>query len=79
MLVYKGLNRVFIHDDIEKLKKIIENDYDIIAATNSNISYKVEKYLAATGLSDPGRRLTGIAAGVGGALCQLAGAGLGVC
>ena len=52
MLVYKGLNRVFIHDDIEKLKKIIENDYDIIATTNSNISYKVEKYLAATGLSD---------------------------
>ena len=54
MLVYKGLNRVFIHNDIEKIRQLIESDYDVFTSNhaNSNVSYKVEKYLAATGLSD---------------------------
>jgi len=54
MLIYRGINRIYSHDNIEKLKHLIENDYDESTAnsSNSNISYKIDKYLIATGLAD---------------------------
>ena len=53
MLVYKGPNRIFTHENLEKLRHLIENDYDELTATsNSNISYKIDKFLIATGIAD---------------------------
>jgi hypothetical protein len=54
MLVYKGSNRIFTHENLEKLRHLIEMDYDELTASSSysNISYKIDKFLIATGLAD---------------------------
>lgn len=54
MLIYRGINRIYSHDNIEKLKHLIENDYDesTASSSNSNFSYKLDKYLISTGLAD---------------------------
>lgn len=54
MLIYKGSNRIFTHENIEKLRHLIEMDYDENAASssNTNFSYKIDKFLIATGLAD---------------------------
>lgn len=54
MLIYQGINKVYTHEHAEKLKNLILNDDDE-ANTNtshSSFSYKFEKYLIQTGLSD---------------------------
>lgn len=54
MLIYRGLNRIYTHNNLEKLKRLIENDYDEStgSSSNSNFSYKLDKYLISSGLSD---------------------------
>jgi hypothetical protein len=54
MIVYKGLNKLYIHDDVEKLRHLIVNDYDETTAASSvtNFSYRLEKYLIQSGLAD---------------------------
>ena len=53
MLIYKGLSRIFTHEDIDKLKHLIEHDYDETAtSSNTNFSYRLEKYLVGTGMAD---------------------------
>ena len=45
MLVYKGLNKIYRHDEVEKIKRMIENDYDTASSSNTHFSYRLEKYL----------------------------------
>jgi len=54
MLIYRGINRIYSHDNIEKLKHLIENDYDESTAnsSNTNFSYKLDKYLISSGVAD---------------------------
>lgn len=54
MIVYKGLNKLYIHEDVEKLRHLIVNDYDETTAASSitNFSYRLEKYLIQSGLAD---------------------------
>jgi hypothetical protein len=51
MLVYKGQNKIYTHDDVDKLRRLIENDYDT-SSSSTHFSYKLEKYLLSTGLGD---------------------------
>ena len=52
MLVYKGLNKIYRHDEIDKIKRMIENDYDNASSSNTHFSYRLEKYLISSGLGD---------------------------
>lgn len=54
MLVYKGQQKIYSHEDVEKLKRLIENDYDENTASSgqSSFSFKLEKYLISSGASD---------------------------
>ncbi len=54
MIVYKGQSKIFIHDEVEKLKHLIENDYDELTTSsyNANFSSRLEKYLVTSGLAD---------------------------
>ncbi len=54
MLIYRGINRIYSHENLEKLKHLIENDYDESTAnsSNSNFSYKLDKYLISSGVAD---------------------------
>jgi len=54
MLIYRGLNKIYSHENLEKLKHLIENDYDESTANSSNsyFSYKLDKYLISSGVAD---------------------------
>jgi hypothetical protein len=52
MLIYKGQNKIYRHDDVEKIKRLIENDYDTVTSSSTHYSYRLEKYLISSGLGD---------------------------
>jgi hypothetical protein len=51
MFTYIGPNKIYTHDDIDKLRRLIENDYDTTNST-THFSYKFERYLLSSGLGD---------------------------
>jgi hypothetical protein len=51
MLVYKGQNKIYKHDDMDKLRRLIENDYDTTNST-THLSYRLDRMLVSTGLGD---------------------------
>jgi hypothetical protein len=51
MLVYRGPNQIYTHNDTDRLRRMIENDSDT-ASSSTHFSYKLERYLMSSGLGD---------------------------
>lgn len=53
-LIYKGSNKILSHEEVEKMRQMIENDDDDRSgsSTSLNFSYKLDKYLKTSGIGD---------------------------